>query len=177
LNQQRRRIFDTAHLFKSQFELFSLQPGAVLIGEPNDNVINLIKRFKVEHCGTEGLCFDEKQQDHGITIEWKGFAAEQIRFSIQHSNKERLVVLNENAYPGWHVSVSRKGRIQNIPLIENDLGLIAFRLPAGDNLVELQYRRSIYRWSNVVALVGIGLMAVLVFILSRPLQRSNSKEV
>jgi hypothetical protein len=177
LDQQRWRILDTAYLFESQFELFSVQPSTVLIGEPSDDIIELIKNFNVEHCDAEGLCFDEKQQGHGMTLEWKGFSAEQIRFSIQHKkNKERLLVLNENAYPGWHISVLREGTRQDIPLVKNDLGLIAFRLPAGDSLVELQYRRSIYMWSNVVALGGILLVVVLIIILSMPLQRFKSKK-
>ena len=112
-----------------------------------------------------------------MTLEWKGFSAEQIRFSIQHNkNKERLLVLNENAYPGWHISVLREGTRQDIPLVKNDLGLIAFRLPVGDSLVELRYRRSIYKWSNIVALGGIGLVAMLIFIVSMPLQRFKSKK-
>ncbi|MCI5120922.1 MAG: hypothetical protein D3908_07010, partial [Candidatus Electrothrix sp. AUS4] len=177
LYQQRWRILNTAYLIESQFELFSLQPGVVLIGKPNDDIIELIKNFKVEHCNAEGLCFDEKQQNHGITLEWKGFSAEQIRFSIQHNeNKERLIVLNENAYPGWHVSILREGTRQDIPLVKNDLGLIAFRLPPGDSLVELRYHRSIYMWSNIVALGGIVLVALLIFIVSMPLQRFKSKK-
>ena len=101
----------------------------------------------------------------GIKANWRHFAPETFSFDVENTGeKDMIAVLNENAFPGWSASRKSNNETYNLDLIDNNLSLLAVRLPKGQHSVTFKYYREVFKTANILAAMGGGLFLLFIII-------------
>jgi hypothetical protein len=87
-------------------------------------------------------------------VEVLNYAAQDIELRVV-SDRPAFLVLSDNYFPGWRATVAG----QSVTILRANHTIRALEVPAGESVVEFEYRPTVFYISGLISLATVGLLA------------------